>query len=784
MAEDTTKAQPAAAPAQLLLHDPDSREPSLDFLEYWRTLRKHKWAILAFALMVTLVAGVIAFVMAPVYEAKTTLLIETNKQKVVSIEDVYSGVGASREYFQTQVEIIKSREVALKTITKLRLFDHPDFDPRAPKKGLAALKEQIGFTTDAPVEWNDETLAEAVLPGFSSHLTIEPIRLSQLVVIRFQAGNPHFAATVANTLAKTYIENDLDTRYQMTQTASAWLQERLSGLQGKLTESEQALQSYREKQGLVNMRDNGMGGTAQQVEQLQSRLIEARTRRAEIEATYRIIREAANSGDLASQPAVLANFQVADAKRQTTETARKLADVSQRYGKEHPRYLQAESEAKAAAENLQRQVELVVGGVNNEYERARSTEKMLEASLAAARGSVQNVNRKEFELGVYEREVASNRQMYDMFMKRAKETNVGGDLQSTVARVVDAAAVPSVPVKPKKALIIAAAFAIGLLMGVVLALLLELLDNTLKTSEDVEVRLKQPLLSIMPMLGKNDAMRKLSGRLVLEQPSSLYSEAVRTARTGVLLSSVDAPSRTIVVTSSVPGEGKTTFSSNLALAHALTKRTLLVDADMRRPSVAKAHGLDPNAAGLSELVAGTANLKDCIRTIEGSRLMVMTAGSIPPNPLELLHSERFAQALEVLAKTFEIVIIDSPPVELVSDAAVIASRASDVIFVTRAQSTPFPLARKSLQRLRRAGGHIIGVVLNALDFNKAEKYYGEYSVYGKKGYGSYGEGYSSTYGLAYGTHGAARKRKPPADAPVPLAAQKTTDVGEATLPQT
>lgn len=783
MAEDTTQAQ-RAAPAQLLLHDPDSREPTLDFLEYWRTLRKHKWAIIAFALMVTLVAGVIAFVMAPVYEAKTTLLIETNKQKVVSIEDVYSGVGATREYFQTQVEIIKSREVALKTITKLRLFDHPDFDPRAPKKGLAALKEQIGFTTETPVEWNDENLAEAVLPAFSNQLTIEPIRLSQLVVIRFQSGNPHFAATVANTLAKTYIENDLDTRYQMTQTASAWLQERLSGLQSKLTESEQALQSYREKQGLVNMRDNGLGGTAQQVEQIQARLIEARTRRAEVEATYRIIREAANAGDLASQPAVLANFQVADAKRQVTETARKLADVSQRYGKEHPRYLQAESEAKAATENLQRQVELVVGGVNNEYERARSTEKMLEASLAAARGSVQNVNRKEFELGVYEREVASNRQMYDMFMKRAKETNVGGDLQSTVARVVDAAAVPTIPIKPKKALIIAAALTIGLLLGVVLALLLELLDNTLKTSEDVEMRLKQPLLSIMPMLGKDEAMRKHSGRLVLQQPSSLYAEAVRTARTGVLLSSVDAPSRTIVVTSSVPGEGKTTFSSNLALALALTKRTLLVDADMRRPSVAKAHGLDPNASGLSELVAGTANLKDCIRPIEGSRLMIMTAGSIPPNPLELLHSDRFAQALEVLGKSFEVVIIDSPPVELVSDATVIAARTSDVIFVTRAQSTPFPLARKSLQRLRRAGGHIIGVVLNALDFNKAEKYYGEYSVYGKKGYGSYTDSYSSTYGLAYGTHGSARKKKPPADAPVPLASQRQPEPSDVTLPQT
>lgn len=520
------------------------------------------------------------------------------------------------------------------------------------------------------------------------------------------------------------------------------------------------------------------------MELLQSRLIEARSRRAEIESTYRIIKEASGAGDLASQPAVLNSAQVADAKRQTSEATRKLAEVSQRYGKEHPRYLQAESESKAAAENLQRQIELVVASINNEYERARSTEKMLESSLAAARGSVQNVNRKEFELGIYEREVESNRQMYDMFIKRAKETTVGGDLQSTVARVVDAAPVPTAPIKPKKTLIIAVAFALGLLVGVMLALLLELLDNTLKTSEDVEVRLKQPLLTIMPMLNKDESLRKVSGRLVLERPSALYSEAIRTARTGVLLSSLDVPSRTIVVTSSVPGEGKTTFSSNLALAHALTKRTLLVDADMRRPSVAKAHGLDPNAPGLSELVAGTAKLQDCVRSIEGSRLMVMTSGSIPPNPLELLHSERFGQALEVLSKSFEIVIIDSPPVELVSDAAVIAARTSDVIFVTKAQSTPFPLARKSLQRLRRAGGHIIGVVLNALDFNKAEKYYGEYTVYGKKGYGHYSDSYSSTYGAGYGNYGSG-KPKPksaPVRAPVPVLNQ-VTEPAPSTQPQ-
>jgi capsular exopolysaccharide synthesis family protein len=184
------------------------------------------------------------------------------------------------------------------------------------------------------------------------------------------------------------------------------------------------------------------------------------------------------------------------------------------------------------------------------------------------------------------------------------------------------------------------------------------------------------------------------------------------------------------------------------MTHAMTKKTLLIDSDMRRPSVARGYGLDLLAPGLSDLVAGTAKLSECLHRVEGSNLMVMTSGAIPPNPLELLHSDRFAQTLKALASDFEIIIIDSPPVELVSDALVLAALASGVIFVTKAQSTPYPMARKALQRLRRADAHIVGIVLNALDFNKAEKHYGDYSGYGKHGYGTYGSTYGGTYGSA------------------------------------
>ena len=286
---------------------------------------------------------------------------------------------------------------------------------------------------------------------------------------------------------------------------------------------------------------------------------------------------------------------------------------------------------------------------------------------------------------------------------------------------------------------VAAALLLGLFIGVVAALLLELLDNTIKKTEDVEQRLRLPVLTVLPKLTDKELHSIAGSSLMVAAPNSIYAEAVRTARTGVLLSAVDTPKRLLLVTSSVPAEGKTTFAVNLALAHAHTQKTLLVDADLRRPAVGRAFGLEPAASGLSDLVAGTAKLPECLHRVADTSLVYLPAGAIPPNPLELLHSERFKQALEALANHFDVIVIDSPPVELVSDALVIAQQVTGVIFVVKAMATSYPLARKAIQRLRRANANIIGAVLNALDFKKAERYYGEYAAYG--GYGESGKTY-------------------------------------------
>ncbi len=729
----------------LFLHDPEDREEKLELLEYWRSILKRKKEIIGFGLVVALLAVVIVLVMTPVYRSTATVLIEANKSKLLSIEDVYSGISQNREHFQTQVEIIKSREVAIRTIEKLKLWEHEEFDPR-PKEG--SLLAAIGFS-DEPKEWTDKLLAEAVYENFSRKLIVEPIRLSQLAKVSFESSDAALASQVANTAAEVFIQTDLEARFKLTRQASGWLQDQLSDLRMKLNESEKALQEFREREGIVDLKSVTQSGAGRQIEEVMGRLVEARMKRAEAEGAYQQIRSAPKGSDLSTLPAVLRNPIVADAKRAEGIAERQLSEVSQRYGKEHPRYVQAESELASARDNLRRQVESIVASVIREYEVARGTESTLEGVLSSAKGSVQVLNRKEGELSIYEREVEANRQMYDMFIKRTKETNVAGDLQTPIARVVDPAVIADKPVKPKKAQIVVIAFVLGIFLGVLAALLRDRLDNTLKTTEDVEARLKQPILTTLPLLSKEEVVRTKTARIFLDQPKSIYAEAIRTARTGVLLSGIDLPRRTLLVTSSVPGEGKTTFSINLAMAHAHTKKTLLIDADMRRPAVSKGLEIPVGAKGLSNFVAGSATLQECLLPVEGSSLMLMPSGSIPPNPLELLLSQRFKETLEHLGKHFEVIIIDSPPVELVSDALVIAALTNGTIYVSKAESTPYQVARKGIQRIRRADGQILGVVLNQFDMAKAGKYYGDYSGYGYQGYqGGYGVTYGEESGKA------------------------------------
>lgn len=714
-----------------------SAEQKLELLEYWRSILKRKWAILALAAVVSVLASVVAFSLTPVYRATAMLLIEPGKVNIVSIAEVYTT--DQQQNLQTQAEILRSRGVAERTARDLKLWEIPAFDPRRAKPDWRTrLKSMLGTSSAAKTDWTQEELEKAVIGALNGRLIVEPVRNSNLVRVSFESEDPVLAATVINAAITGYIDNDRESRLKVSQQVSSYLQDRLGSLRENLLKSEQALQSFREENGIVSLGGTAQALTGKQFGDSADRLLGARARRLELESAYEQAR-ASKPADYAAIPAIARNPTVTETLKQIDTAQRSLSLMQETLSAGHYKVQQAQGELAQLQKLLVQQSTAAVAALRSEYEAARAIEGSFEKTLGAAKGGVQAVNRDEFRLGVLERDVASNRQLYELFLSRAKETKVAGDVQD-VARLIDPAVPSYGPVRPDKVGIVLRAALVALVLGALASLLLDRLDNTIKGGDDAELRLHLPVLTALPMV--DNTSRGHMSRIFLDDTHSHYAEGIRTARTGVLLSNLDVPHKILLVTSTLPGEGKTTVALNLALAHAQTKRTLLIDADMRRSQAGKALGIPPGAKGLTNLVAGNATASECVVTIKDTKLQVMPVGDLPPNPLELLLSQRFKEVLEHLSDHFEMIIIDSPPVELVSEALVLAPMCTSVAFVAKAMSTPAPLMRKSIMRIQRAGGNILGVIVNQLDFKHAQRYYGEHGAggysYGGYGYGTYG----------------------------------------------
>jgi len=714
----------------------DPPEETLDLVRYWRAVNRNKWRIAALVAAVAVLAVLYAQSLPHVYRAATTVLIESARPKVVSIEEVYSGTVGSYEHLYTQAGILQSRDLAMRVVRKLKLAQHPSIasgsvTPAWYARFLPDTLVSRPPQAPAPVEVREQALAGAIQSG----IDVKPVRNSQLLLLSFESHDPRLAAQVPNALAESYITADLEARLRVRERAMAFLTEQSEALKKKLVASERALQSFREREKILDVKGLSLGGATRQIEQLTSSLIEARRKRAEAEAALSQIKGARAAG-IEAMPAVLRHPLVQRAKDQETDAERRLADVSKRYGSEHPRMIAAQAELRAAKENLQRQLSVVVVSIEKEYEAARTNEISTERALERAKDDVQGLNRKEFELAALEREVTTNRQLYDLFMQRSKETDVSSDLQTSVARVIDPAVVPTTPSGPNRRRIVMIAVFAALLLGMALAVLIERLDNTVKSSQETEAKLELPTIGVVHKTKvKRDQQIQ---RLFMEDATTAFAEDIRTLRSGVLLSGLDSPQKTVLITSSLPEEGKSTVASNLAFALSQVKKTLLIDADMRRPQIGQILGAPPNTLGLSNLVAGEFGAEKCVFPVRGSNLFVLPSGPIPANPLELLSAHRFVEVVEQLKGAFEAIVIDAAPVQMVSDPLIISQVATAVLYVVKADDTPYPVARQGIKRLRRVNAHILGAVLNHLDAVKADKYYGEYSGRGSRYYNKYG----------------------------------------------
>ena len=701
-----------------------SQERLPTLTEYVKKALSRKWLILALTALVAILTTLIVDELTPIFRTKSVLLVENLKPQITSIEQLYSGTTAGREFMQTQIGFIQSREIADRVIDKLNLGENRLFDPRQQHDGMIrSILGQIpglGSLLAKPrPTLTDDQVAEHVYARFKQGLVVLPSRQSQLLEIQVESADPNLAAAISNTVAAEYIQADLEARFEMQTQATRFLHDRLAVLQTNLQDSEQSLQRLREEMGVVSTPEGSKGGTVRQLDSTGERLVQAGLELAQAAQIYQQVKPGAPGRY--EVPEVFNNPAVVSARAEAVKAQSRFTEISTSLGASHPEYQKAAAELKAARRNVATQSEGVISSIEKRYEVARSTQAAMAQAIETSRDNIQEYTRKEANLTVLERLVATNQTIYDTFLKRVKETDATADFRSPIARIVDHAKTPTQPAKPQKLQIILASVVVGGVLASILAVTIEMGAVTIRSTDEVEEKLQVPLVAATPKVRRLDPMTV--------PPRSPFAESIRTAVTGVNLVCMDSSCCVVGITSSSPSEGKSTVAVCYALEQARTRKTLLIEADLRKPAVADRLGQQTPQLGTQELLEG-AELEKCVITLP-SKLDVILASGTSTSPIDLFMTPRFASVLAGLREKYEAIIIDTPPMELVADALPIGLQCSGMIFVLRSGITPIPMAKRNIRRLQSANVDVLGVLLNAHDFARANRYYGEHSAYGK-----------------------------------------------------
>ncbi len=704
--------------------------------EYLRIIGRHRYSILAITLLFGVLGALSAALEVPIFRATSTLLIDRENVRFTASQETYGQNQQNYEYLQTQYEILKTKPLAEMVVEKIGV-----------DRVLASLNRKSKLSLSSIIPWankgetapTDKSARERLAVGIvQSSVRVDPVRNSQLVKLSFEVADPELAAILANQLGDSYIENTLDARLQMINKANSWLELKSTDLKKNVDIAEARVLAYLVANNISADGEDTM--SAQTVQMLMPRVAEARAERLNRESIYQQIVSARKANQLKSVFALVNSEGVSRARDAYAKAQQNVADLAGRYGAAHPKMLSAKSEESLALTNFNNALSGAADAEVRAYENARNIEQQMQSQLSSAQSSVQGGNRKSIELSRLQREFDANKLIYQKFQNQQKETDQLTDFRTTNARVVEQATPSGAPISPDTKRSIAGAAILGLLLSVLLAFVLEHLDSTIKTAEDVEKHLQLPVLGLVPQLKL--AKDENAMLYFLNHSKTAFSESIRTVRTGILLSTLDKQHRRILVTSSVPGEGKTTLSLNLAQAMSQMSKVLLIDADLRRPTVARAFGDGKPQFGLSQFISGEAKISDCVHQLEGSNTYIMTAGIIPPNPLELLSSQKFSDALDNLGKVFEYIVIDCAPALAVSDALVLSRLVDGVIYVIRSDQTPYQAAQSGVKRLRRVDAPLLGVVINRVGERSHGYGYGRYSYYAdgyQPHYGYYGE---------------------------------------------
>ena len=729
-----------------------AEDDGIDLWGYLRIIRR-RWLLILFMIILTVgLTGFVTLRLTKIYRATATIRIETQAPQVLgrdveAVDEMGTGSFWSNiEYYETQYKIIESRDVATRVVKKLNLMSDPVF-LRVPEE------ERSKFT---PVTTEE---AAAVLQGI---LTVEPIKDSRLVKIHIDHPDPERARLYANTLAQAYVDKNLESMLKSTVDAVDWLSDQLDEAQKKLTESEQQAYAFKRENGILSVSlEERQNILTAQMTAVATKLTEAKARRIELQSKKATIADLVNQSDPMAIPleAINLNPLIQQLKQDYGKLTQEYSELSERYGAKYPKILEVEAKLNQIKGDISREVKNILHAVDAELEAAKKTEKGLNKTLQGFRNQALKLSEKAVTFGRMERDRSNDERVYQLLLGRSKEADLSKLLRVNNVHILDPALSPQLPIKPRLHINLALSFIIGLVLGLALAIGIEFMDRTVKTQEDVEA-FGVSFLGIVPSIdesatssyqnsyvkGSRKHKRKKKKRapsgpinfdlFVNDFPKSQVAESLRAIRTNLLFMSADKPAKKILVTSPSPQEGKTTVATNLAIAMAQAgARILLVDTDMRRPRVHHAFKVRPKK-GISTMVLGESELGESVFDSDIENLDVLMCGPTPPNPAELIHTESFHKVVDLLSGEYDHVIFDSPPIAVVTDAAILSKMVDGTVLIVKSLKTTRDAVKHAVGVLKDINAKILGVVLNDLDLTN-RKYGQHYYYYYYKKYGYY-----------------------------------------------
>jgi exopolysaccharide transport family protein len=739
-----------------------------DLRSYARILRKRfPTVVIVFSILFS-ISLIATLKQKPVYRAQVLLEIQKENPDIPSIQELYELDSVSDAYLRSQYTILSSGSLARRVIDQLRLdtlreFNAPEWWSWSWGKKRNERAPQVLAPGPARA---DREVYQRVLERFEDRLKIEPINRSRLVSIQFDSHDAGLAARVADGLAENYVEQNLEGRWTATQKAADWLSQQLSGVKARLEKSEERLQDYARLNDLVFLetdKEPSRNVENEQVQQLQEELTKAEARRYEKEALYRVV----ETGDYESLPGEFESKVIQDLTERLAELKREYARLSTTFNADYPRVKEIQSQIAEIATAIQEQRKDAASRITGDYLAAVRRENLVRQALHEEQKRMSQVAARAVQYNILKREVDTNKQLYEGLLQRLKEASVSASLKASNIRIVDSAEPPTKPIKPKIPLNLGVAAILGLGLGFCAAFLQERLDDTLKGTDDVERLFGLSAVGLIPAVSqlngnhhgaskllehtKASLSRKENGNGNVLKPDAKWHrideegkqnaplvEAFRSLRTSILLSTADHPPSSLLVTSTQPGEGKTTIATNLAIALTqVGQRVLLVDADLRSPSLHRLFGTR-ESQGLVSYLTGHQDWHTVVRPSGSAGLDLLFCGPIPPNPSELLSSRSMGELIRSAREQYEFVILDSAPMLALADSRILAKLVSGTLLVVKNAMIPREQVKQALFGIHSVGANVIGVALNRVDLH-TNGYFDYHADYFPDGKGSNGD---------------------------------------------